>query len=771
MAYEILGLGRYTVPAGEDYFSVLTDGTDVSVEVNSNIAPDTDGEVITTSVPVSGGTPTQRGIFAGAQMLLDPSKGTDYYDAGSGKTVTRQPLMVLMTDGEPTFGWYDYINAGVTGGPLPTPYDYTQANQDAGDAIEPDMGIDVLTVATASYWKAMVQSWYYGATSGTVQFFTIGMFYESVHTLAVLDPKNNAINVNSDYPPPPATLIETYNMKAVLDEFIAAAAGVDVEFPVIDYYPPGTTVNPVPPSYPGEGLRLNLIKIQNNLPLSSYFYTDGFFQASDANALKQVLGTITKQVVSQGSYITETEDPNFSGYLTFSDVIGQYMEFKSLEGLWFADTKYTGATFADAFVGPDPDPTFQAEFIANLATQMEITPTEATTVVDTSIAGGILYYNSSTDFGNQLRYYADAQKYYAGPYFNPDGSLAPAPSNAMCVMDLYPISGTVTSDVTGAETDLTTINMAVLTALQAGLFEDADDPSWNVPPRSLAQGQQIVRWYVPSSLIPMRTVVGEEDSSGDFVVSIKEDSPIRIVYSVGLQDSFSLDNVDSAYKDEFYRTPPDSFGYDGLYTFYTNQYNLDSNETMIFCQLNQNNPYYFYVDPSGEVPLYVPDGFGIGNYRLALPGDQGPFYALTEFFDTNLAGYIGQRFTAVDDSIVVNDGVDAPYILSGTQRPEAASYTLLKSNNTTQTRPFVVNVYDVFSIQNSSAISPLDDGPTSIQIRELGNNGLLGIPFTPPKLPQTGDTNGALLGLLLISCAASALCLGLAIRRRKENRP
>jgi len=715
-AYPLLDLGRYSVPAGETYFYVSGSGIagNAAFNVNTNI----NGPVaITASAPVSGGTPTQRGIYAGAQILMN-NDDTTYTDTRS-LTVTRKPVMILMTDGEPTFGWTDYKVPGTGSGSDI----YTDDNYDWGDALTPNMGIGLLTVATASYWKQQVKDWYYGEADpkSSVGFYTIGLGADSVNSAAVLDPGNNAANDTIEYLAGSGT---NYNMKDLLDEFVTptgTVAGSSIGFPVLDH---GV--------YPALSTTQSLINIQNDKDyISSYSYTDGYYSASDAQALNDAFQTVTTQMVASVDYITDigADDPDYSGYLTFSDVLGQYMEFKSFEGLWYDDVKYDGGLFAQYITSGSPaDPTYKTDFVASLATQLEVSEADAALIVDSSVAGESLYYNGAGDFGNRLKWYADSGKYYVGPYFNTDGSLAPAPPSATCVMDLYPIEGVVPNGVTHADTDLTTIEFAVLTALQNGVFSDSDDLN-NELDRELVQGQQIVRWYIPASLIPMRTIERVGGTDDDPVLGIREASPIQVLYAVGLQASLTWADIlggatyaGADYADIYGRSSPSyPYAYPNVVTFFTNHNDIDGSPdtTTAFFHINKSNHYYFYTDPSGKTPLYESDG--TGGYKLAEPGSTGPFFAKSEYFDAGAQGYIVEKYSPVPGATpIMNYGSDAPYIASGTPRTENVVASISKAGNPTDTKDYVVE----------TLLGNLDQDANPVQIRHFGDDGMLGIPLT-----------------------------------------
>jgi len=722
--YSLLGdLDHYTAPAGQDFFNVQF----VSVgNANFYVTPGVTGASGGYTVPddppkapVSGGTPTQQGIYKGAQILVN-NPDTTYTDPVSGRTVKRKPVMILMTDGEPTFGWSDYAY------PFYTPVPPQTNLYEAGNAVTPDQGIDILTVLTASYWKEQVRGHYYGpASPDAAGFYTIGVYIDNMHTRSVLDPKTYAAQNVQPYAGDDTNAAGDYNMGAILDAFITSPAESVIGFPIIQMIPVGA--NPLTPPRHWVDIRNSSVNFVNN-----YYYADIYIQADDAEQLKSAFESVASSMVAQGNYITEIEsgDPDFSGYLIFSDVLGEYMELKSFKGVWFDNQKYDGQHFARDITDNGSASPIWTHLTDSLALQMEVTDETAEEVVESSIAGGSIYYNSPADFGNQIKWYADGTKNYVGPFYDHAGTEAAVPSGAKCIMDLYAVEGQVKSSVTGQATDMMTVCFVVLTALESGVFTDTDDDELKNIARELIKGQQIVRWYIPASMIPMRTIIASQDSTEDNVIAeIKETDPIRVVYSAGLQEGLTMEGLSSSYKNKFRRTPPRSYGYEALYVFFSNQFDNSINTTMAFCEMSITNSFYYYTAASGKVPLYVSDGDG--GYIPAENEGAGPFYTKDDYFDINAEGYIVERYEEVYSPWIINDGgTGAPYIDAGTLRSEYRNGIPAKTKNVTETNPYVDQIYNVITAP----------GAEPVQIRQFGNNGLLGIPDTeirpePPVQP------------------------------------
>ncbi|MCL1983505.1 MAG: hypothetical protein FWG53_10545 [Clostridiales bacterium] len=722
----VLKLGHYTVNDGK-YFSIK--GTN-QVTVSSQIPDSSLLVAANRTITAGGGTPTQRGIYAGAKILLGNSDtnftATDR--RGNKYTVKRKPNIILLTDGEPTLGYTDYTLAGMNTSVSPSVAFDSDAGHDSGNGAGVDLGIDMLTVLTASYYKQRVHDWYYGAadTEKSVGFYTIGLDVSGYDAAAVLDPAGTAgpPQTNADKVVQ-ALSGKTYNMKSLLDSFVALTGTGSVTYPVLNR---------------NSSTARATKQLQNSGGyVKNYDYTDGYFPATTVAEISGAFRNIAQQIVSNGSYATKADedDPDFDGYLVFSDVIGEYMEFKSLKGLIFNNTLYSGQNFARDVASSNPATRNTYSKIMVKHQDDKMSEADALLLINSCVAagkaGGGLYYSSPSDFSNRIKYYADSQRNYLGSYFTAGGGLAAKPPGATCVVDLYTIEGATVNPVTGAPTDLLDIAFHVVTALIDDDFECVFSDGIDLV-RHLSAGQQVVRWYTPASLIPQRTVTEkhENDDPGMPVteVTVKESVPIRFVYSVGLADSLALPEIDALYK-----AGNKAAGKDAYY-FYTNSFNEEANASMAFFQPALTNQYYFYTEEDagagtpGVVPLYYLSGGSYvqetGSYTTGRD-----YYTRSTCFDAKAAstGYVLEEYAKVDESITaIEKGAGAPYISVGTVKKEAAA-SLLKSENKTATKGYVV--------ANSS--HRINGVP--VQYHVLDNNGRLEVPFTKVTANKAWDGN------------------------------
>ena len=124
------------------------------------------------SKDVTGGTYTQLGISTGANLL-----------ANATDTEGRTPVLIVLTDGEPTFGTSNYNN--VT----------TNYNIGSGSDSNEIGDIGYMTVLTANYYKGKINDNYKTEENPSVaQVYTIGIGMEGAFNKALLDPSSTNVN-------------------------------------------------------------------------------------------------------------------------------------------------------------------------------------------------------------------------------------------------------------------------------------------------------------------------------------------------------------------------------------------------------------------------------------------------------------------------------------------------------------------------------------------------------------------------------------------------
>ena len=98
---------------------------------------------------MNGGTNIQAGIIAGAEMLTS-ADDTTHTDPVTGKTVTRMPFLIILSDGQPT-----YTYSG-------TPWYAPSGTSQQGPGSSAYEGNGFLAALTAAYYKGKITEHYYG---------------------------------------------------------------------------------------------------------------------------------------------------------------------------------------------------------------------------------------------------------------------------------------------------------------------------------------------------------------------------------------------------------------------------------------------------------------------------------------------------------------------------------------------------------------------------------------------------------------------------------
>ena len=256
------------------------------------------------------GTNIQLGVYEGMNILATEDQTTANV---GGQEVSRVPAVVLLSDGNPTYSlssssWWNPSNSG-TQGP-------------GGDAY---YGNGMLAMATASAMKQAIND-NYGVEAGSdyaARVYTVGMGITSIggqneRNLAymTLDPSgrwdNNNTMANSI-----RNAWNTYN------------SGQSVRVPVnedrrgnYEYY----TMN-----HPSGGIA----------DITSLQYNDDYIDARNASEIGSAFSDIVSDIAtSTPQYPTQIEgnNPVESGWLNYTDTIGEYMQVNSVPAILYGGT-------------------------------------------------------------------------------------------------------------------------------------------------------------------------------------------------------------------------------------------------------------------------------------------------------------------------------------------------------------------------------------------------------------------------------------------------
>lgn len=221
-AITLLPLGKYTPKSDGKYLTIKDDtytitwrdewGIPQSATYDKDIISTNVNEVASISLNVYGGTYTQAGIKAGADILTSASTKYTTKVNGKDKEVTRTPVIILLSDGDPTY--YNKNYQSLTGDRSGT--GNSTSENDA-----------YYTIRTADYYKKQVTSHYYGTTETKSKFYTIGLNMSGTLSKTILDPSSTNVNLCNSEGTDGTGWNKTRNVKGKLYDKIISDGSAD----------------------------------------------------------------------------------------------------------------------------------------------------------------------------------------------------------------------------------------------------------------------------------------------------------------------------------------------------------------------------------------------------------------------------------------------------------------------------------------------------------------------------------------------------------------
>lgn len=303
-AHTLLPLGHYDPMPSGNYISV-------SGNFSGNNSSYTDFHAVPNHTLNMEGSERGTNIHMGVDAGMDILKSATDIGEGASKHV---PALILLSDGAATYAgsgnWWD-----------------PSGSQGIGS--EASVTFSLETAMHAQYQKQLVNN-HYGVEADAdtaCQIYTIGMGIEqlsgSQRNIARL-----ALN--------PGTYITENNDEANAMEN-AWNSYLRGQNPTMEY-PSGTimgwitTYSDYTFHHPGSG------------DISTIAYNDGYYSAENADDVANVFDDITSEIVSasaQAPTQIEGGDPLKSGYLTYTDPIGEYMEVKDIKSIIYGGQEFT----------------------------------------------------------------------------------------------------------------------------------------------------------------------------------------------------------------------------------------------------------------------------------------------------------------------------------------------------------------------------------------------------------------------------------------------
>ncbi len=534
-ATVLLPLNRYTtttVSNGVPQYIVSNSSEQVSV--GNGVSPSTN---LGSSKNTIGGTYTQNGIFKAMNELVNANDKK--IPAGSSFAgVTRLPIMVLMSDGEPSAATKNYTNIGSS----------DVGNGTTGTSAASDIAF--LTQLTMAYAKREIET-AYGTES---LLYTLGYSVaNNAYAKSVLDPENNTDDRID-------TLWDTFNNTPAGGYFNVNDRG---------------SYESVKKHTDARGKYTNELKDYR-------YYTDKYIIANHSSDLANAFVSIVEDIGLQSVYsptLIPSNDADTDGYITVQDELGAMMLVKDIKGILLGNTLFSGEELAKSMnsgaLGSVDSPTaYGDEFVRTVMERLDLTDKtgeNGATVTATSQAQQLiqaayldeqLSYDTSTGaYSNFIGWYGDENNAYLGFWDKDTGITATgAPTGAKYINKSYGYLGGTSSDKDAA--DMMHVVVMVRT--------------------EIATGHQTVLFKIPSSLIPTveYKVTLDTDSletAEDISLTVEETDPIRLVYEVGLSDD--VNNINIAKKVEAFESTSDMKVHkdaDGNYLFYANSWDTNN---------------------------------------------------------------------------------------------------------------------------------------------------------------------------------------------------
>lgn len=683
-AVLMLPLGRYQTAQDGQYLQYSISGHGGSDNTSEAVSLDRDVVIEGTdnrpatyrqSKYVRGSTYIQKGIilakdqFAAADTTVtDPVYGT----------VTRKPIVVLMSDGAPTCISTDFTN----------PTDY---NLGTGRETDVTAAHAFVTQLSAAYAKQQIEEKY----NTNCLFYTLGLAVDGDRlATSVLDPANSSVAIN--------TFWDQWN-KAAVNQTVTVEANKAVKKIA--------------------GLRQS--------------YVDKYFEVKSdmdlAAELKAAFAAIVGTIQLQSKYFPTliAEDEDVSGYVSFVDKIGAYMRVTDIKGVLINNTLYSGAELARSFVaggggalGSFDKPTdLGNEMVWAVQARLGIEDvTIAREVIGLAYQYGQLSYTSDTDFSNYIGWYSNADNAFLG-FWHEGIETMPDPNDPTLTEEQRPAFITKSYGLLGAVDE------------QQGVL--ASDMMYAVihVRENIVTGEQSVAFAVPAALIPTITytvTLDENRQLSDLAVTGAA-HPMRLLYEVALDDDINPFTVKDIVSEDYLSEHTDE---NGTVHFYTNKYDLENpssygtvNTYSYFNPSRQNDRYYYLED----TPVYADDKGTLYKGTAQPTGDKYRGYTVyKKDGDALVTETVYRRFS--DEVLAAaryNEEDNGWYIPKGSIRTNLHQYyTIYKGGvfdealavNMTDTLP-----YSELPFVETSGHKVDDTGHSFYVGAVLGNNGKMSI--------------------------------------------
>lgn len=317
-ATTILPLDHYTPwnSYNQNIFSYNEQGgRDPQYTLSWNARNSSNGHV-DNSISVTGGTNIHMGVDAGMDMLLGVSDTTVTVD---GIEMQRVPSLILLSDGSPTYSGADsqgryesYVSWWDPSGQAGTGYSAGQGRDyDQGDAAYEKFAMK--TIMNASYNKARVNEHYGVSDNYAMKVYTVGIGLDDLTN----NTDRNAARLSLN----PKDYLSANNTisTAVRNQWNNYQNNQQARLDGYTFQHPTT----------GD--------------INSVAYNDAYYDAIDAEDINTIFDDIVSSISINTPQVPtkiEGNDPVQSGYITYTDTIGDYMEVDSVKTLIWAGQQF-----------------------------------------------------------------------------------------------------------------------------------------------------------------------------------------------------------------------------------------------------------------------------------------------------------------------------------------------------------------------------------------------------------------------------------------------
>ncbi len=653
---------------------------------------------------VTGGTYIQAGLDLAQEQFL--AANTTATPEGMG-TVNRKPVIVLMSDGAVSRATTSFDNIG-------------NSNMGSGSDSSTTYAMGFVTQLTAAHTKYMVSQKY----GNECLFYTVGM----------LDPNYTPSYSNN------AQKIIVHNVaNGVFDP--ANSCTQLVEF----WEGYAQTAEGEPYALSAEDDAQSVVRVTDKvlaeMPMN---YVNGFYDANDyasggslgdglADAFEAIVAKIALQTVYHPTLV-ENGSADLSGYVSFIDKLGEYMQVADVKGLMSGGNLFTGEKLAVAFYeafangggdlgsGMGEGSPLGVAFMDALTIRLGVDRQTAFAILQNAWRSGDIAYDPNTGaYSNSFGWVSDSNGAYLRPWNETDNGSGTnyhiIPQNAAYVNKSYIFLGTE------GDTDMMYATVRVREKVENGTLT----------------GEQEVDFAIPASLLPTITYNVELDEAGEVTnIAVEADTPIHLIYEVGLDPEINKFNVKDKVSAEYLAANTDA---EGNILFYTNAWDrtnatgYNTVNTYSYFRPSQQNDRYYYQNDS---LVYLRNGNSYSVYDGASHPENNAEESYYYYYYYYYAYIDGQYQTVGEYHIVPRDVLSVAVanangtwsIKAGTIRSDYANADAEKISKTENRTGTLDASHEPFVDSNSYAYD--DTNHRSVVGVTMGNNGRLAL------TPETG---------------------------------